>query len=126
MSVCSVTGRLGKDGELKTTQGGTKVLQFSVAEDRGWGDKKHTTWFRCAMFGDRAEKVAPHLTKGTMVEAWGEVSASAFKGKDGNPQASLDLRVSELKLHGGGSRDKPVADNARATRGADIDDDLPF
>jgi single-strand DNA-binding protein len=130
MSVFSVTGRLGRDGEVRTLQSGTKVLQFSIAEDRGFGEKKHTVWIKCALFGDRAEKLAPYLVKGKVVEAWGEVSANAYKGKDGSPQASLDLRVSEVKLHGGGNRDEPVADNGRATRGPahapDIDDDIPF
>jgi len=128
MSIFSITGRLGSDSELRETQKGTKVCQFSVAEDRGWGERKETVWVKCAVFGDRAEKLAPLLTKGKMVEAWGEISASAFKGKDGNPRASLDLRVSEVKLHGGGKRDsdEPVADRGRATRADDISDDIPF
>lgn len=129
MSVFSITGRLGADCELRQTQKGTKVAQFTVAEDRGYGDRKETIWVKCALFGERAEKIAPYLTKGTMVEAWGQISASAFKGKDGNPRASLDLNVQEIKLHGGGKKDEPVADKGRAARGqalADLDDGIPF
>ena len=123
----TVTGRLGRDAELKTTTGGTKVLSFSIADDIGWGDKKRTQWIACALFGERAEKLAQYLTKGTLIEAHGVPSARAWKKKDGEPQASLELTVNEVKLHGGGNReDKPVADNARATSRDDMDSEIPF
>lgn len=126
MSHITVTGRLGRDAEIKTTQGGTKVLSFSIADDIGWGDKKRTQWINCALFGDRAEKLAQYMTKGTLVEVHGTPSARAWKNKDSEPQASLEVTVSEVKLHGGGSKDRPVADNARATARDDMDADIPF
>lgn len=127
MSLMTITGRLGRDAELKTTTNGTKVLSFSIADDIGWGDKKRTQWIGCALFGDRAEKLAQYMTKGSMVECYGVPSARAWKNKDGEPQASLELTVSEVKLHGGGSKDAgPVADRAKATRRDDMDSDIPF
>lgn len=125
MSHMSVTGRLGRDAELKTTTGGTKVLSFSLADEIGWGDKKRTQWVSCAMFGERGEKLHQYLTKGTLAEVHGVPTARAWKNKDGEPQASLEMTVSEIKLHGGGAKDKPVADSARATAG-DLDDKIPF
>ena len=126
MSMFSITGRLGRDAELKTTQGGTKVLSFSIPDDIGWGDKKRTQWINCALFGERAEKVAQYLTKGTMVEVHGQASCRAWKDKGGEPRAAIEVSVGELKLHGGKRDDKPVADNARATKGDDFDDNIPF
>lgn len=126
MSLMTITGRLGRDAELKTLQSGTKVLSFSIADDIGWGDKKRTQWISCALFGDRAEKLAQYMTKSTLVECHGVPSVRAWKNKDGEPQAALELNVNEVKLHGGGSKDSgPVADKGRATRGSD-DDDIPF
>lgn len=126
MSFMTVTGRLGRDAELKTTQSGKKVLSFSIADDIGWGDKKRTQWISCALFGDRAEKLAQYLTKGSMVECVGTPSARGWKKGD-EVQASIELAVSEVKLHGGPKSDRPVADQGRATRGNDpFDDSIPF
>ena len=91
----------------------------------GFGDKKKTQWIKCAIFGERAEKLAQYLTKGSMVEVAGIPSIETWS-KDGQANGCIAVSVNELKLHGGGNRDdKPVADRGRATRGSD-DDDIPF
>ena len=79
------------------------------------------------MFRDRAAKLAPLLTKGSLVEVTGIPSVEAWiKKGDNSPQASIKLTVSEVKLHGGGQKDAPVADKGRATSRNNMDDDLPF
>jgi single-strand DNA-binding protein len=125
MSTIICTGRLGRDGELRTTQSETKVLSFSVADDIGYGENKRTQWLDCALFGKRAEALAQYLTKGTIVEIVGEPSIRTYEGKNG-AGASLQVKVQEIKLHGGKSKDAPVADNARATSGDDMDSDIPW
>jgi single-strand DNA-binding protein len=127
MSTLIVTGRVGSDAETRELQSGKAVVSFSVADQQGWGDKKHTLWIKCAMFGDRATKVAPFLTKGALVEVIGIPTVEAWLKKgDGSAQAALKLNVSEVKLHGGSNRDdKPVADRDRSTAPA-RDDEIPF
>ena len=128
MSTLIVTGRVGSDAETRTLQSGKAVVSFSVADQQGWGDNKHTLWIKCAMFGDRATKVAPYLTKGALVEVIGTPSVEAWLKKgDNTAQAALKLTVSEVKLHGSiKSDDKPVADKGRATSRDDMDADIPF
>jgi len=116
MATLIVTGRLGRDAELKDFNG-KKCLKFSVPYDVGFGANKATVWVSASMWGDRAEKLSQYLKKGTMVEVVGTPSVRAYD-KDG-PKASLDLNVSELKLHGGGDKAKPSSDNVS-------DDDIPF
>lgn len=128
MSFLFLTGRIGQDAELRSTQGGTKVVSFSVADDVGFGDKKTTQWIKCALFGERAEKLAKYLTKGTSVEVMGNPSINSYEGKNGH-KAELQCRVIEVKLMGGGKRDDaPVADKGRATapQNDDVNDDIPF
>jgi len=131
MSVLVVTGRVGSDAEKRSLQSGKAVVSFSVADQQGWGDNKHTLWIKCAMFGERAEKLLPYLTKGSLVEVVGTPSVEAWIKKGNNTaQAALKLTVSEVKLHGGnqdvGKRDdKPVADKGRATAPVH-DDEIPF
>lgn len=102
MNNLSIAGRLGRDAELRYTQGGKPVLGFAVAVDkRGPGGEKGTEWVDCSLWGDRGEKVAEYLTKGKVVAVSGEAGARAYMGKDGKPVATLTLRVIELTLLGG-------------------------
>lgn len=147
MSTICVTGRVGRDGELRTLQDGTKVLSFNVADDIGWGEKKTTQWLQCAMFGKRAEALAAFVTKGTMVEVVGTPTVDAYiKKGEATPTGTIKVRVSEVRLHGGGKpADSIVHTNApggarvltqdeaadvrahvRSSRSPDFDDDLPF
>jgi single-strand DNA-binding protein len=126
MSTLILVGRLGGDAELKTLQSGTQVCSFSVADDVGYGENKKTQWIKCAIFGTRAGKVCSYLTKGTMVEVIGRPQVNTWKDKQGEPRANIEVSVSDINLHGGGSKDRSVADNAPATQRDDMNQDIPF
>lgn len=122
MSIFILTSRLGRDAELRTTSGDKKVLAFSLPDERGYGDKKQTLWIDCALWGERAEKLAQYLTKGTLVEVHGEISCRVYESK-GEHKAQLQLNVRELKLHGG----KPQGEKQGSQQsGPSMDDDIPF
>ncbi|TWA93194.1 single-strand binding protein [Azospirillum brasilense] len=101
MNVWTFTGRLGADGELRSTQSGEKVLGFRVANDVGFGDRKTTQWVDCSIWGRRAEALAPHLTKGKAVVISGEVTIREFEKRDGTRGAGLSVRVAEIDFTGG-------------------------
>jgi len=101
MNVWTFTGRLGADGELRTTQSGEKVLGFRVANDVGFGERKTTQWVDCSIWGRRAEALAPHLTKGKQVVVSGEVTIREFEKRDGTRGAGLSVRVNEIDFTGG-------------------------
>jgi single-strand DNA-binding protein len=94
-----VTGRLGKNAEVKTLDGGRSVINFNVATDQGYGDKKKTLWVECAYFTDKTG-VVPYLLKGTQVAVFGEPSLRTWEanGKNG---ASFTLNVAQVELVGG-------------------------
>ena len=117
MATLVATGRLGRDAEIRTV-GQNKVASFSIAVDQGFGDKKTTMWVDCAYWGTRGEKVAPYLTKGTIVEISGEPSIRTYESK-GTTKAVMQVRVDSLKLHGGGQDKEPAAK-------ADNSDDEPM
>lgn len=106
-SITIAAGRVGRDAELRFTPIGEPVLGFSLATDRGWGDNKHTVWFNCSLWGERAEKLAPYIKKGTALLVEGEVAARAYLDRDtGEARASLDLRARTVRFLGGrGERD---------------------
>lgn len=126
-----IAGRLGKDAELRRTQDGTAVLNFTVAVDDGYGERKGTLWFDCSLFGKRGEALEPHLSKGSAVAVSGDLGKREHDGK-----TYLTVRVSELTMQGGEKRDaapkqerqKADRDDPRTRRGIqdDLDDDIPF
>lgn len=132
MNVFTGIGRVGRDAELKYTQGGDAILKFSVAVDAGYGDKKATTWLDCAMFGKRGEKLAEHICKGDRIGITGELSTREHEGK-----TYVQIRLNDLTLLGGkrsseepqrgGGRSRP-APSTGPTGGDDAvpDDDIPF
>jgi single-strand DNA-binding protein len=125
----SVAGRLGRDAEHKTTQGGTDLCSFSVAADIGFGDNKQTVWVDVTKWGKGAEGLARILRKGSSVAATGEMSLREHNGK-----TYVQLRADNVTILGtpqaqreSGGYDREAArreiENARGP--ADLDDDFP-
>lgn len=96
MKSITIAGRIGKDAETRTTQGGDQVTGFTVAVDEGFGDKKRTLWFDCSQWGKRGAAVAQYLTKGTSVTVTGDLSTREYEGK-----TYLTIRAHDLTLQGG-------------------------
>jgi single-strand DNA-binding protein len=102
MNVWTFSGRLGADGELRTTQSGEKVLGFRVANDVGFGERKTTQWVDCSIWGRRAEALANFMTKGKGVVVSGEVTLREYEKRDGTRGAGMAVRVNEVDFMGGG------------------------
>lgn len=122
MKVITIAGRLGKNAEIRRTQDGKPVLNFTVAVDDGYGENKKTMWFDCAMYGDRGEKIAQYLTKGTSVAVTGNLGTREYNGK-----TYLTVRVNDVTMQGGGERQSggQAADSGRDFS-QDMDDEIPF
>ncbi|MGE6352967.1 single-stranded DNA-binding protein [Flavobacterium sp. NPDC079362] len=135
----NITGRLTKDAKVNTLSDSRQVVNFSVAINESYknrkGDKvEQTTFFDCAYWV--SPRVAEWLTKGTVVELTGMVSARAWKGNDGEPRAGLNFNTSNIKLHGGGKKSEGAqamktgqtaeqGENKKATL-KEPEDDMPF
>lgn len=122
-----VFGYLGGDAEARFLQDGTMVLSFSVANSPyvKEGQPEHTDWYRCSLFGKRAEAVQPYLLKGTPVAVRGDLTVREYVAKDGQQRTSLDVRVNELDLLGSrGDREQQPA-QAHAAKTAANDDLFP-
>ncbi len=96
MNSFTATGRIGRDAELRDANG-TPVLNFPVATDTGFGDRKRTMWLNAALWGKRAQAMAEMLSKGQFVAITGELSQREYE-KDGQTRTSLELRVNEIDL----------------------------
>ena len=134
LNVCTFSGRLGRDAEQKYLPTGTAVLEFSIAVDTGFGDKKRSFWIKCAMFGERGPKIAQYLTKGQQVAVSGEFDPRPYQAKDGAEKISLELRIAAVEFMGSKSDAQPAQQEAPQPKPApkppapkfDDDDDIPF
>ena len=96
-----LVGRIGRDAEVRYTPSGAVVAGFPVATDHGYGDNKKTIWIECSIWGERAEKVAPHLIKGKQISVHGELHEETWQKKDGSEGKRLKLDVRSFDFCGG-------------------------
>lgn len=100
-NVFSFTGTLGRDAEVRSTPSGQSVLNFTVANNIGFGDRQQTLWIRVALWGRRAEgSLQNYLKKGQQVFVSGELSQSEYQANDGSTKVSLELNASIVDLVG--------------------------
>jgi len=128
MQIITISGNLGRDPEMRSTQGGDTVLSFSVGVQNGFGRDSGSNWYRCSVWGKRADSLNSIMRKGQRVFVTGALTIGEYNGK---PQ--YDVRVSEVDVvKGVGNSDTP-SDEPRQTGGGgggytndDLDDDVPF
>lgn len=115
MNVLNAIGNINNP-ELRYTQDGTPILQFSFALNSGYGEKRVTSWINCSLFGKRAETLAPMLNKGDKVGISGELTNRKYVDKQGAEKYSLELRINELTLLSSKGDTKPQASDNNASR----------
>ncbi|HVO29272.1 MAG TPA: single-stranded DNA-binding protein [bacterium] len=145
-----IIGRLGKDPEVRYTQGGQAVASFSVATDHKWTNKsgekqEKTEWHRIKAWGKLAELAGEYLSKGRQVYVEGRIETSEYTDKDGVKKYSTEINAQEIQFldskgegagrgAGGGSMARRGNDEGGGSGGgsprgnaeAPPDDDIPF
>ena len=125
-NVFSFTGTVGRDAEVRYAPSGVAVLNVTVANNVGFGDKQQTLWIRVVLFGKRAEgQLQNYLKKGQQVFVSGELTQDEYKANDGTTKTSLALKANIIDLVGGRKENAPAR---QAAPKADVayDDDIPF
>jgi len=112
-----IIGNLGKDCIVKEVNG-KNVINFSVAHTERYKDsqgnqKERTTWVECAYWTDRTA-VAQYLTKGRTVYAEGSPEADAYSNKEGQPAATLRMRVQNVQLLSNNGNEGTSAGNSNS------------
>lgn len=106
MNIFTAIGRIGRDAVTRHTQAGKPVTGWPLAVDYGWGDNKNTVWLDCSLWGDRGERVAQYITKGSQLGVSGELGTREHDGK-----TYVTLNVREVTLVGG----KPDTERGNGT-----------
>lgn len=135
MNKLVLTGRLGRDAELKYFNENKNVINFTLAVNKNYkreGDVPN--WIPCRIW-DR-DKLANYLTKGKAVAIDGELMIDQYE-KDGVNRTYSYVKVDKLEFLGGDNKasNKVDADDFEYTPpaglsneeyGAVDDDDIPF
>src|SRR5262245_58061100 len=93
-------GNLGRDPEIRYTQAGEPIANFSLATSEKWTGKdgqkqERTDWHRVEVFGKQAQVVRDYLTKGRSVYVEGQIRYEDWTDKDGNKRNSTRIRVNQ-------------------------------
>lgn len=97
MNKIVIIGNLTGAPELRVTQNGVSVCQFTVAVN-GRRKEDGATFFRATAWRALGETCHKYLDKGRKVMVCGAVSASAYTGRDGKPRASLEVTAEDVEF----------------------------
>jgi single-strand DNA-binding protein len=128
-------GRLTRDPELKTTEGGTTIANFTLAVDRDYGKgEKKADFIPCVAWRDTATFVNKHLKKGSLIGLVGRLETRTWKDKEDKTRVVFEVNVGSVYF---GEGKKSTAPSTSATSGftdfrtdfydmGDDDGGLPF
>ena len=102
-TVITVIGNLTADPELRWTQAGAPVADFTVAStprayDRNAGEWRDgdTLFMRCSVWRETAENVAESLRKGMRVIVQGRLTQRSYDTQQGERRTVVELQVDEV------------------------------
>jgi len=102
-TIITVVGNLTADPELRYTQGGLAVANFTIASTPRTFDRQANDWkdgdplfLRASCWREFAEHVAGSLTKGSRVVATGRLKQRNYDDRDGNKRTAIELEVDEI------------------------------
>jgi len=125
-----LTGNLTRDPELRTSKGGTSVVNIGIANNRYGGKDKddRVNFIDCVAFGKRGEAIAEYFKKGSPILIDGELSFNSWEDAEGNKRSKIEVLINGFEFIGGNKKDgeggnsKPKA-KAKANGGGSNDDD---
>jgi single-strand DNA-binding protein len=134
-------GNLGRDPELRYTQGGQAVANFTLATTERFPGKdgerqERTEWHRIVAWARTAELCAQYLSKGRSVYIEGRLQTREWEDKEGQKRRTTEIVAQTVQFLGG--RDGAGSGARSGGAGADVSssddegappppaDDIPF
>lgn len=138
---CTIMGRLTRDPELRQTQGGAVVCNFTIACDRERKDSDGTRkadFINCVAWRQTAEFVSKYFSKGRMICVVGSLQTRTYQDGNGNNRTATEVVCEKVSFTG--EPRQTVTYQTSATQDGfvpglvqdieynqdDLDDDLPF
>ncbi len=96
-------GRLGQDPEIRYTQSGSAVANFSIATNEYWTDKQgekreRTDWHNVVAWSKQADLVQSYLKKGSQVYIEGKIQNSDWEDQEGKKHYKTEIVVTNIQF----------------------------
>ena len=144
-------GNLGRDPEIRSTQDGTRVANFTLATNETWRDREsgerreRTEWHRIVIFNERLVDIAEqYLRKGSKIYVEGQIQTRKWTDQSGQERYTTEVVLQRFRGEltmldsapagaqpveggspgGGGSESEPAEGGSKV--GEDLDDEIPF
>jgi single-strand DNA-binding protein len=139
-----LVGNLGRDPELRYTQSGQAVANFTLAtterfSNRDGDRQERTEWHRIVTWGKTAELCAQYLSKGRSVYIEGRLQTREWEDKEGQKRRTTEITAQTVQFlggrggagagaggGGGGGPTGPPAGGGFEDSGPPPSDDIPF
>ncbi|MGH7712638.1 MAG: single-stranded DNA-binding protein [Gemmatimonadaceae bacterium] len=129
LNKATLIGNVGNDPEVRTTTGGSRVAQVSLATTRQWngtnGEKQEKTeWHRLVLWNTKganlADIVERYVKKGDRLYVEGRIEYRQWQDREGQTRYTTEINVREMIMLGsrGGGADSGDVDNGSRSRGA--------
>lgn len=133
MNKTVIIGNLVRAPETSTTPSGVNYCRFTVAVRKRYHreGQPDSTFFRVTAWRGLGDSCAKYLDKGKKVMVCGEIDASAYTDRDGNPRATLEINAEEVEFltprsqEGSAPAGYTQVDNAEA-QAAFTDEEPPY
>ncbi|MDE0032177.1 MAG: single-stranded DNA-binding protein [Deltaproteobacteria bacterium] len=139
VNIAIVSGNLGRDPEVRFTQSGRAVANFSVATNESWigqdgNRQERTEWHNIVVWGKQAESCGQYLAKGRQVLVHGRIQTRKWTDQNGQDRYTTEIVAQRVQFLGGGGgarasqdvQDQGFGDAPSSFPSPPIDDDIPF
>jgi single-strand DNA-binding protein len=99
----TLIGHCGKQPEVRYTQSGSPVANFSLATNESWtsktGERQDTTeWHRIVAWGKLAEICQEYVHKGSYLYIEGKIQTRSYDDRDGVKRYITEIKAMEVGL----------------------------
>lgn len=142
LNKCMFIGHVGRDPEIRTTQDGREIANFSLGVSESWKDKatgerkSKTEWVRFSVFNENLVRLLKsYIKKGSKIYAEGQLQTRKWTDKDGAEKYSTEVVLQNfggtivmLDSKGDVEPKEPQnpATKAFVASQGDLDDEIPF
>ena len=104
MNTVILIGNHAKDPELRYTQSGKAVCNFSIAVNRGFGKDNDADFIQCVAWEKTAEAIANYMEKGSKMAVQGRLQVSSYE-KDGQTRYKTEVVAQQVQFLGKAKQD---------------------
>lgn len=122
-----VQGRLVKDPELRTTNSGVSVINFTIAWNKKLNDEnERSLYIDCEAWRGTADLIGKYFKKGNEIVVEGELYTNTYQNENGENRHQIRLLVNQVHFTFGNNKQEQTEKKENTPLAPIEDDKLPF